>query len=81
MIRHAHLTIKENTRVYFHKNAVLWVYRDGTLKVEGELGNPVTFQGDRLENLTMMYPDNGVRYGYLKAEITILIMLLLRTVL
>ena len=44
------LTIKENARVYFHKNAVLWVYRDGTLKVEGELGNPVTFQGDRLDH-------------------------------
>jgi hypothetical protein len=43
------LTIKENARIYFHKNAVLWVYRDGSLKVEGTLGNPVTFQGDRLE--------------------------------
>ncbi|MGD0712009.1 MAG: hypothetical protein ABR968_12615 [Bacteroidales bacterium] len=44
------LTIMENTRVYLHQNAVLWIYKDGTLKVEGELGNPVTFQGDRLEN-------------------------------
>ncbi len=44
------LTIKANTRVYLHPNAVLWVYRDASLKVEGTLGNQVTFQGDRLEN-------------------------------
>jgi hypothetical protein len=43
------LTIEENTRIYLHKNAVLWVYKDGTLKVQGTLGNTVTFQGDRLE--------------------------------
>ncbi|NTW32469.1 MAG: hypothetical protein HGB12_07575 [Bacteroidetes bacterium] len=43
------LTIKENARIYFHKNSVLWVYKEGTLKIEGTLDNPVTFQGDRLE--------------------------------
>jgi len=43
------LTIKENAHICFHKNSVLWVYKDGTLKVQGTLGNPVTFQGDRLE--------------------------------
>lgn len=43
------LIIKENTRIHLHKNSVLWVYEGGTLKVEGTLGNPVTFQGDRLE--------------------------------
>jgi hypothetical protein len=50
------LTIKENTRVYLHPNAVLWVYRDGTLKVDGELGNPVTFQGDRLDDSYQTVP-------------------------
>jgi hypothetical protein len=44
------LTIKANTRVYLHPGAVLWVYRDATLKVEGTLGNQVTFQGDRLDD-------------------------------
>lgn len=43
------LTIEEGTKVYMHNNAILWVYRDGSLKVKGTLGNPVVFQGDRLE--------------------------------
>jgi hypothetical protein len=43
------LTIKPGTQVYMHKNAVLWVYKDGTLDIQGAAGNPVTFQGDRLE--------------------------------
>lgn len=43
------LTIEEGTQVYLHNNAILWVYRDGSLKVKGTLGNPVVFQGDRLE--------------------------------
>ncbi len=54
------LTIKENARIYLHKNAVLWVYKDGTLKVEGTLGNPVTFQGDRLEQY---YNDKPGQWG------------------
>jgi hypothetical protein len=43
------LTIEEGTQIYMHNNAILWVYQDGTLKVKGSLGNPVVFQGDRLE--------------------------------
>lgn len=43
------LTIQQGTKVYFHNNGVLWVYKDGTLNVSGAQGNPVTFQGDRLE--------------------------------
>jgi len=54
------LTIKENTRVYLHKDAVLWVYKDGTLKVQGTLGNPVIFQGDRLESY---YSDQPGQWG------------------
>ncbi len=54
------LTIKEGTRVYMHKDAVLWVYKDGTLKVQGSLGNPVTFQGDRLEQY---YKDQPGQWG------------------
>jgi hypothetical protein len=43
------LTIQEGTRIHFHKNSGMWVYRFGTLKVMGTPNNWVTFQGDRLE--------------------------------
>jgi len=45
------LTINPGAKIYFHNNAVLWVYKDGTLIVGqgGNNTNPVTFQGDRLE--------------------------------
>lgn len=43
------LTMLAGTRVYLHKNAVLMVYKDATLKVLGEHNNEVTFEGDRLE--------------------------------
>lgn len=45
------LTIQPGTKVYFHNNGVLWVYKDGTLIVGqgGSATNQVIFQGDRLE--------------------------------
>jgi hypothetical protein len=43
------LVINPGVRVYFHQNAGLWVYRYGTLQVNGTYGNEVTFQGDRRE--------------------------------
>ncbi len=43
------LTIDPGVRVHFHKNSGLWIYRYGTIKVNGTLDEPVTFQGDRLE--------------------------------
>ena len=43
------LTIKAGTHLYFHNNAVLWVYNGGSLIVKGDYKNEVTFQGDRLE--------------------------------
>lgn len=43
------LNIEKGTRVHFHKNSGLWVYRYGSLRVNGTLDEPVTFQGDRLE--------------------------------
>ncbi|MCX6272148.1 MAG: hypothetical protein NTU44_13200, partial [Bacteroidetes bacterium] len=43
------LNIEEGTKIYFHKNSGLWVYRFGSLKVNGTLEKPVVFQGDRLE--------------------------------
>lgn len=42
------LVIEEGCRLYFHKNARLWVY-EGTLHVNGTPENKVTFQSDRLE--------------------------------
>ena len=43
------VTLPAGTKVYMHNNSVLWVYRDGTLIIDGDFGNEVTFQGDRLE--------------------------------
>jgi hypothetical protein len=43
------LIINPGVKVYFHQNAGLWVYRYGTLQVNGTQGNEVTFLGDRRE--------------------------------
>ena len=43
------LVINAGVKVYFHQNAGLWVYRYGTLQVNGTQGNEVVFQGDRRE--------------------------------
>lgn len=43
------LVINQGVKVYLHKNAGLWVYRFGTLQVNGVAGNEVIFQGDRRE--------------------------------
>ena len=44
------LTIEEGTNVHFHNGSGLWVYKGGSLKVDGSEDNPVYFQGDRLED-------------------------------
>jgi len=54
------LTITKGTNIHLHKNAVLWIYKDGCLKVQGTLGNPVIFQGDRLENY---YDEKAGQWG------------------
>ena len=43
------LVINPGVKVYLHQNAGLWVYRYGTLQVNGTKGNEVVFQGDRRE--------------------------------
>ena len=43
------LVINPGIQVYFHQNAGLWVYRYGTIQVNGTLNNEVVFQGDRRE--------------------------------
>ncbi len=42
------LTIQAGTKIYMHKDALLYVYK-GTLDIQGTLNNEVTIQGDRLE--------------------------------
>jgi hypothetical protein len=42
------LTIPAGTKIHLHKNSLLYVYK-GSLQIEGQLGNEVVFQGDRLE--------------------------------
>lgn len=44
------LVIEPGTEVFFHAGAGLWIYRDGNLKAEGTLEEPIVFQGDRLES-------------------------------
>lgn len=44
------LTVEAGTQIYFFNNGALWVYKGGTLHVDGELNNPVTFQGTRLSH-------------------------------
>lgn len=44
------LRIQEGTKIYFHSNSGLWVYKGGCIKVNGTKDNPVEFQGDRLED-------------------------------
>lgn len=43
------LTIPAGTHVYSHKNSRLLVYKS-TLNIEGDFGNEVVFEGDRLES-------------------------------
>ena len=38
------VTIPAGAKIYMHNNAVLWVYKDGTLEVLGLPANKVTFQ-------------------------------------
>lgn len=43
------LSIEAGTKIYFHNNSGLWVYKGGSIKVNGTKEEPVIFQGDRLE--------------------------------
>lgn len=54
------LTIQAGTDIYLHKNSLLYVYK-GTLDIQGQKDNEVTFQGDRLESFYDNVP--GQYYG------------------
>ena len=43
------LTIKEGCKIHFYNSSGLWVYKGGTLKVNGTKDHPVVFQGLRRE--------------------------------
>lgn len=43
------LNIEAGTRVFSHKHSGILVYRDGTMHVNGTLGNEVIFASDRLD--------------------------------
>lgn len=43
------LTINAGAKLHFHANSGLIIDKDATLKIEGELGNEVIIEGDRLE--------------------------------
>jgi hypothetical protein len=54
------LNIQADTKIYLHKNSILFVYK-GTLNVNGSKDHEVVFQGDRLESF---YQDvTGQWYG------------------
>jgi hypothetical protein len=50
------LTIEAGARVHLHSKAFLLIYRDASLKVNGTAGNPVIFEGDRLEDYYRSIP-------------------------
>lgn len=44
------LIVQPGTKIYFANNTGIWVYRYGTIKVQGTLSDPVIFQGIRRES-------------------------------
>ena len=44
-----HLEIIAGTQIYLHANSGIWVYENGQITVDGDIDNPVVFQGDRLD--------------------------------
>lgn len=73
------LTIPAGTKVYMHNGAVLWVYKGGSLKINGSLGNEVLFTSDRLDDYYRDLPgmwgriwlsagstDNEINYAIIK---------------
>ncbi len=75
----AMLQIEAGTKIHFHNNSGLWVYKGGSLKVNGTLDEPVVFEGDRLDpdyrNLTGQWDrillnegsvDNKINYAIIK---------------
>ncbi|MFO0323263.1 MAG: hypothetical protein ACK504_12655 [Bacteroidota bacterium] len=73
------LIIDPGVKIHFHQNAGLWVYRYGTLQVNGKSGKEVVFQSDQIEQKFPDYPgqwdriwinegstDNYINYAIIK---------------
>jgi hypothetical protein len=58
------LNILPGTKIYFHEGASLFVR--GSMKALGNLANPITFQGDRLETFYEDKPGQWGAYTYLE---------------
>jgi hypothetical protein len=43
------LNLNANTKIHFQNSAEFWVYKDATLKAEGDVSQPIVFQGLRLD--------------------------------
>jgi len=43
------LVIEQGAKIYIHNNGGIWVYKYGSIQINGIQSSPVTFQGDRLE--------------------------------
>ena len=56
------LTINAGAKIYMHPNAVLYVDSGATLNVIGNISQPVTIQGDRLE---AGYADAAGQWGFI----------------
>jgi hypothetical protein len=54
------LNIVGGTKIYLHKNSILWNYK-GTLNMDGDYNNKIVVQGDRLESFYNNVP--GQYYG------------------
>jgi hypothetical protein len=59
------LTIMPGTKVYFHKDANMFVSFQSTLKIPGTLDHPVRFQGDRMDPF---YKDLPGQWGGISLE-------------
>lgn len=58
------LDIDPGARLHFHANSGLIVYRDGTLKVNGQKDQEVVFEGDRLEPFYENAPGQWGNYSF-----------------
>jgi hypothetical protein len=57
------LNLGANTRIHFQNSAEFWVYKDATLKAEGDVSQPIVFQGLRLDEY---YKDIPGQWGSLR---------------
>ncbi len=58
------LRIEEGSNIHFHNNSSLIFLQQSSLKVDGSLENPVTFQGDRLETFYREQPGQWGRIWF-----------------